>query len=349
MPRPQNKPGVFIIAEAGSNWKAGSPAQDWKRACELVNAAKHAGADAVKFQTFRADSVYVPNAGSSGYLSKNGIQDSITDIFKRLAMPYEMIPRLASYCRKKKIEFMSSFFSTDDFHAVDPWVRRHKIASYEITHLRLLELAARSKKPLILSTGASTVQDIDWAVNYFYKQGGKEISLMQCTAKYPAPLSALTLRVIPFLAKRYGVCAGFSDHSTDALTGPVAAAALGAKIIEKHFTLNRKLKGPDHAFAIEPGELRSMVHAIRGCQAALGDGNKHVLPQERELYFYAQRALQAVKEISRGDILREGDNLAILRPGSRKKGAHPRFILQAQGRRAKRNIALGNGIQKKDF
>ena len=350
MSRPKNKqPRVFIIAEAGSNWKAGSSMQDWKRACALVDAAKSAGADAVKFQTFRADSVYVPNAGISGYLSKNGIREPITDLFKKLAMPHTMIPKLASYCYKKKIKFMSSFFSADDFAAVDPWVRVHKIASYEITHPRLLELAARSKKPLILSTGASELSDIEWALRYFFKKGGRKISLMQCTAKYPAPASLLNLRAIPMLAKQFGVEVGFSDHSLDPLVGPVAAVALGAAIIEKHFTLSRKLEGPDHAFAIEPDELAQMIRAIRACEASLGDGHKRVLDGERELYFYAQRALQAVKNIQKGELLREGRNMAILRPGTRQKGIHPKYIRQAEGRRSKRRIAMGDGIRKGDF
>src|SRR3990167_8381290 len=132
-PKKKKKRPVFIIAEAGSNWKVGSSAADWKRARALVDTAKEAGADAVKFQTFRASSVYVPNAGVSAYLSKQGIRESIVGLFERLSMPYEMIPKLAAYCRKQKMEFMSSFFSADDFKIVNPWVWRHKIASYEIT------------------------------------------------------------------------------------------------------------------------------------------------------------------------------------------------------------------------
>lgn len=343
------KKPVFIIAEAGSNWKVGSSAADWKRACALVDVAKNAGADAVKFQTFCASSVYVPNAGTSRYLSKHGIQVSIVDLFQRLSMPYEMIPNLAAYCRKQKMEFMSSFFSADDFKAVNPWVRRHKIASYEITHPRLLELAAQSGKPLILSTGAATFDDIDWAVRYYRQKGGKEITLMQCTAKYPAPLEALHLQVIPEFLKRYRIPVGFSDHSMDPAVGAVAAVALGAGVIEKHFTLSRKLKGPDHAFAVEPGELHQMVQSIRGCEKSLGDGYKRVLGIERELSLYAQRAVQAIRDIRKEDILSEGKNVAILRPGSRKKGMHPRWISRAEGKKAKKKVALGDGIQLSNF
>jgi len=345
----KNKTPVFIIAEAGSNWKAGSPSADWKRACKLIDAAKFASADAVKFQTFRADSVYVPNAGASDYLSKRGICESIVDLFHFFSMPYDMIPRLAAYCKKRKIEFMSSFFSVEDFNAVNPWVKRNKIASYEITHPRLLKLAAKSGKPLILSTGAATYKDIDWAVGYFKRMNGKNLTLLQCTAKYPAVFDSLNLWAIPNISRRYGLPAGFSDHSLDPVVGPVAATALGAVVIEKHFTLSRKLKGPDHAFAIEPQELRQMVSAVRSCQKALGSGKKELLPDEEELYLYAQRAVQAISEIARGETLKENQNIAILRAGSQKKGMHPRWLARAEGRKAKRHIPLGDGILLTDF
>ncbi len=339
---------VFIIAEAGSNWKVGKPAQDLKMAKNLIDAAKGAGADAVKFQTYRAETVYVPNAGSSDYLSKNGIRRSITEIFRDLAMPYEMIPRLAAYAKKRGIEFMSSAFSEEDFLAVNPYVVRHKIASYEISHPRLLSLAAKSGKPLILSTGACTYQDIDWALAYFKKQGGKKISLMQCTAKYPAPLSALNLLVIPEMIRRYRVPVGLSDHSMAPALGPVAAVALGATILEKHFTMSRKLRGPDHAFALTPNELKEMVSSVRNCEDALGDGKKRVLSVERELKAYAQRSLQATQGISKGAVLREGHNIAILRPGKQPQGAHPKYLPDIHGKKAARAIPAGHGVRLTD-
>ncbi len=340
---------MFIIAEAGSNWKAGSRRQDIQRSKALILAAKHAGADAVKFQVYRPETVYVPNAGTSDYLSKNGIRRSITDIFQELAMPYDLIPVLADECRKQHIEFMASAFSADDFMAIDPFVRRHKIASYEISHLRLLEVAAKTKKPLILSTGASLIEDIDWAVRFFKRAGGKHLSLMQCTAKYPAPFEALNLRVIPTLIRRYKVPVGLSDHSEDPIVGPTAAVALGATLIEKHFTLDKKMKGPDHAFAVTPDELKKLVETVRRCEASLGDGIKKILPSERELRIYAHRAIQAIKPISVGESLREGINIAILRPGKQRQGIHPKWLSQMEGRRASRCIPLGDGIQKGDY
>lgn len=339
---------VFIIAEAGSNWKVGSPAQDLKMAKALIDAAKEAGADAVKFQTYRAETVYVPNAGSSDYLAKNGIRRSITEIFRDLAMPYAMIPKLAAHAKKRRIEFMSSAFSETDFKAVDPYVLRHKIASYEISHPRLLTLAAKSGKPLILSTGACAYKDIDWAVDFFKRSGGRSISLMQCTAKYPAPFSALNLRVIPEMLRRYRVPVGLSDHSMDPVVGPLTAVALGATLLEKHFTMDRKLRGPDHAFAVTPQELKKMVFSVRNCEEALGDGKKRVLSVEKELKAYAQRALQATRDISKGEVMREGHNIGILRPGKQLQGAHPKHLNSINGKRASRSIPVGRGVRLKD-
>lgn len=341
---------VFIIAEAGSNWKAGSASADMRRAKALIDVALRAGADAVKFQTFSADRIYVKNAGPSGYLAKHGIRTSIHELFKKLAMPHSMIPALAGYCKKRGIEFMSSAFSLEDFYVVNAWVKTHKIASYEITHPGLLRAAARCGKPLILSTGAASLEDIDWAVSYYRRQGGKHLTLMQCTAKYPAPFLALNLRAIHTLIRRFwGVSCGFSDHSLDPVIGPVAAVALGAKVIEKHFTLSNRLAGPDHRFALTPAKLSRMVRAIRDCEAALGTGQKVVLPEEKELRDYAQRAVQATRDIKKGEILIPERNIAVLRPGNQPKGEHPKFLIAMAGKRARCFISAGTGIRKNQY
>lgn len=343
----QNK--VVIIAEAGSNWRCGTPARDIKMAKSLIDVAVEAGADAVKFQTYRPETVYVPNAGDSDYLSEEGIKESITEIFQDLSMPYELIPQLAEYCQKQNIEFMSTPFSIADAKAVDPYVKTHKIASYEISHIRLIEFIAKTGKPVILSTGGATCEDIEWAINHFYMNGGKIISLMQCTAKYPAPLSALNLKVIPELIKRFNVPVGLSDHSRDPIIGPVGAIALGATIIEKHFTLHNKLPGPDHSFAITPDELKQMVKAIRQIEEALGSGKKKVQQEEKELREYAQRSIQAIAEIKKGDALSEGKTIDVLRPGKQKQGLHPKYMIEIEGKRATRHISLGDGIQENDY
>jgi len=340
---------VFIIAEAGSNWRCGTWNRDIKMAKSLIDAAAEAGADAVKFQTYRPETVYVENAGESDYLSEAGIKESITEIFRDLSMHYEMLPELAGYCEKQGIQFMSTPFSVADAEAVDPYVKIHKIASYEITHTRLIEFLSKTGKPLILSTGGANYEDIEWAINHFYQNNGRSVSVMQCTAKYPAPLETLNLKVIPELIRRFQVPAGLSDHSRDPLIGPVGAVALGAKIIEKHFTLHNKLPGPDHSFAVTPDELTRMVKGVREMEEAVGSGIKSMQPEELELRNYAYRSVQAVKDIKKGEIFAEGVNFDILRPGKQKMGLHPRFINEIIGKKAARDIPLGDGIRDGDY
>ena len=340
--------GVTVIAEAGSNWRMGTPARDLAMGRKLIDIAAEADADMVKFQTYRAESVYVENAGSSDYLSKSGIKQSIRDIFSDLAMPYEMIGELAAHCREMGIGFMSTPFSSDDFAAIDPHVDVHKIASYEISHPHLLRLAGECGKPLLLSTGASGEADIAWAVEFYRAAGGRDLCLLQCTAKYPAPIDSMNLRTIPWLKARFGVAAGLSDHSRDPLYAPLAAVALGASVIEKHFTLDNRLPGPDHAFALTADELKEMVAAIRATEQTLGSGVKTVLSAEEELAAYARRGIQATRDIAKGDILREGENIAVLRPGNQPLGVHPRFLGEIEGRPAARAIATGEGLRPGD-
>ena len=291
----------------------------------------------------------MPNAGSSDYLAESGYRRDIGEIFADLAMPDELIPAFAEHGRRQGLKFMSTPFSPRDFAAVDPHVAVHKIASYEISHPHLLELAARSGKPVVLSTGASGEADIAWAVETFRAAGGRDLALMQCTAKYPAPLDSLNLQAIPWLKRRFGAVAGFSDHSRDPLSGPLAAVALGARVVEKHFTLDNRLPGPDHGFAVTPDELKAMVCGIRDVEACLGSGLKEVLPAEQELAAYARRGIQAVRDIRQGDPLREGENLEILRPGQQPLGLHPKHLAELEGKPAARDIPLGHGIAKGDW
>lgn len=339
---------VFIIAEAGSNWKVGSYDADLKRAKKLIQVASNSGANAVKFQTFRADTVYVPNAGNSNYLEKSGIRMSINKIFEKSQMPYEMLKELAKYCNKVGIEFMSTAFSVADADAINEYVRIHKIASYEINHIRLLEYLAKTKKPIILSTGASNYEEIDFAVNLLKKHRVREYALLQCTAKYPAPLESLNLLTIPEMKKRYKVPIGLSDHSLDPIIGPMIAVGLGARIIEKHFTLNKNLTGPDHKFALEPMELKKMVECIRLAEKTFGDGEKSVLDVEKELRSFAVRRIQAVRDIRKGEKFVEGKNIEVLRPGNRTKGADARFLLKISGLKSKRTIRSGEGVRLQD-
>ena len=339
---------VFVIAEAGSNWKVGSYNEDIKRAKKLIGVASECGADAVKFQTFRTNTVYVPNAGNSDYLEKYGIKKSINKIFENAEMPYEMLKELAEFCNKENIQFMSTPFSVTDATAINEHVKIHKVASYEINHIRLLEYLAKTKKPIILSTGASNYDEIDFAVNILKKYHVKEYALLQCTAKYPAPLESLNLLTIPEMKKRYKISIGLSDHSLDPIIGPVMAVGLGARIIEKHFTLDKNLVGPDHIFALDPAELKKMVEVIRSSEKTFGDGKKRVLDVEKELRSFAVRRIQAIKDIKKGERFTEGYNMDVLRPGNRTKGAEARFLLKINGKKSKRSIKSGEGIRLKD-
>lgn len=335
---------VFVIAESGSNWKCGSYDDDLKRARELIKIAANAGADAIKFQTFRPETTYVQNAGLSDYLAKSSIYKDVSEIFEKFSMPYEMIPELSKYCKDKNIMFMSTPFSVTDAREIDPFVEIHKVASFEINHVRLLEFLAKTQKPIIISTGASTYTEIDFAVNLLKQNGNTKIALLQCTSKYPAPISSLNLTVLPKLQERYHFPVGLSDHSMDPIIGPLMAVGLGAKIIEKHFTLDKKLPGPDHAFALNPDELRLTIESIRKAELAKGTGKKEILQEEEELGRFATRSIQAIKNILKGDILQEDVNFAILRPGKRSKGLPPRFFLKINGKKATKNIAMGEGI-----
>ena len=171
---------------------------------------------------------------------------------------------------------------------------------------------------------------------------------MQCTAKYPAELETLNLKTIPSLRARYHVPVGLSDHSVGPLVAPLAAVGLGARVIEKHFTLDRALKGPDHPFAIEPNELRSMVSAIREMEKTFGDGVKRVLAEEHELFHFARRRLQTLKVIEPGDVLRENENYALLRTGNSAVGDHPMFLEKIEEKRARRRLEAGEGIRRED-
>lgn len=341
---------VYVIAEAGSNWHIGD---DYKKnrqtAFQLIDAAKEAGANAVKFQVYRPETIYVKNAGQSDYLAAAGIKKDMQDIFTESAMPYELIGELGDYCRSVGIDFMASAFSEEDFDQVNPYVASHKIASYEIGHIHLLEKAAKSKKPLFLSTGAATEEEIKWAVEFYKKHGGKELTLLQCTAQYPAEVQSMNLNAIPWLKHRFKVPVGLSDHSRHPTVAPVAAVALGGCAIEKHFTLDNTLPGPDHAFALTPPELLEMIHAIRRTEAMLGSGVKVVQEEERELRAFARRGIQAIKDIQPGDVLKEGLNMGILRPGKRPQGTHPKHIYELEGKKAKRAIPMGDGVQIDDF
>jgi N-acetylneuraminate synthase len=339
---------IFVIAEAGSNWKAGNYKKDIERATKLIKVAAKSGADAIKFQTYNPKTVYVPNAGQSKYLRKSGINKNIFEIFQEYSMPHKMLKDLSTICKKEKILFMSTPFSVDDAMEVNKFVKIHKIAAFEINHVRLLEYLASTKKPIIISTGASNSSDIDYAVKLLKRKGVKKICLLQTTSKYPAPVEALNLKVIQKLKKKYNVPVGLSDHSIEPILAPTLAIGLGATIIEKHFTLNKKFNGPDHNFALNPKELDQLIKTIREAQKALGDGVKRILKDEEELRKFATRSIQAIKNIEKNEVFKEGKNINILRSGNQKRGEDARFLTKFLKKKSKRKIKLGDGVFLKD-
>lgn len=330
----------FIIAEAGSNHN-GSMIQAQK----LIDVAASARADAVKFQLFRAEKLYPRNAGRSDYLKT---RKPIYDIIKEMELPYEWLPKLAAHCRRKRILFLASVFDEESADRLDPYVQAHKIASYEMTHLPLIRHVAGKRKPVIISTGTANLDEVAQTVAAFRKTGNRNLLLMQCTAAYPAPLESLNVRAVAALKSAFGFPTGLSDHSRDPWLGPVAAVAAGANLIEKHFTLDNHLPGPDHAFAVEPDELAEMVRRIRQTEQVLGSGVKRMQPTEKELRDFGRRSIFAVQPIRAGESIMER-HVATLRNGKNRAGIPPGCWDQVLGRKASRDIRPERPLRTADF
>lgn len=313
----------------------------------MIKVASDAGADAVKFQIFRSNTVYAQDAGQVEYLSNEN--SMINNLFDKLSMPYEMIPKLSDYCKKEGIMFMATPFSVEDAKQIDPFVQIHKIASYEINHIRLLEFLSKTKKPILISTGACSYDEIDFALKKIKENGNYNIGILQCTAKYPALIESLNLSVISEFKSRYDLPIGLSDHSVDPIIGPLMSIGMGGIFIEKHFTLDKKSVGPDHFFALEPEELKLMVKCIRKGEKSKGNKIKKILEEEEELKKFATRSIQAIKNISKGDIFQEGVNFEILRPGKNIRGLDARFLNKINGKKATNNISIGDGITNEDY
>jgi len=331
---------VFVISEAGSNHNG-----DLDVAKELIDVAVEAGVDAVKFQTFRAEDLYVEDSGEVEYLEDDR---SIYDIIESMEMPYEWIPELYEYCRDRDMYFMSTPFDERSADELREYVPAWKVASYTSSHHPFLQHLAGTDKPIVMSTGAHELEEVRESVEVLREAGADELALLQCVAAYPTPLEEINVRVVETLADEFGVPAGLSDHTLDPVTAPSAAVALGASVVEKHFTLDKTMEGPDHEFALEPDELGRMVSAIRDTEAALGTGEMTVPEVERELYEKARRSIHASRDIDPGEILTE-DNLEVLRPGDRCAGLCPRFYDDLIGSKATRAISEGDGIDWEDI
>jgi N-acetylneuraminate synthase len=284
--------------------------------------------------------MYVEDSGGVEYLDDDR---TIYDIIESMEMPYEWIPELHNYCRDRDIYFMSTPFDERSAEELAEYVPAWKVASYTSSHHPFLRHLAETDKPIIMSTGAHELDEVAESVATLRDAGATALVLLQCVAAYPTPLEEINVRVVETLHEEFGVPTGLSDHTLDSVTAPSAAVALGASVVEKHFTLDKTMEGPDHQFALEPDELDEMVMAIRDTERALGTGEKQVLDVEQELYDIARRRIHATTDIDAGDTFSR-DNVSVLRSGKRAKGLHPKFYDELLGEAASQPVSKDEGI-----
>lgn len=322
----------FIIAEAGSNHD-----QKYEQAVKLIETAVDAGADAVKFQVFTAGKIAAATKDRTSSLKNDKFEsfgENLHELYKKLEMPRQWLPGLQKVAAERGIIFSATPF---DESAIDEMkdlnVPFYKIASFELVHLPLIKYAARTGKPVILSTGMATLDEIDEAVATLANAGCKEYALLHCGIEYPPRMEDIHLAAMETMRQRYKCPIGYSDH-TLGITVPIAAIARGATIIEKHFTVNKDLPGPDHKFALSPEELKAMVFAIRDTEKAVGRPDKK--PVEREMIYLqrGRRSLFAAVDIKKSETI-TNNKLAILRPGI---GLLPKYLEEVIGTKAKADI-----------
>ena len=327
---------VYIVAEMSANHS-----QDFDQAVRILHAAKEAGADAVKLQTYTPDTLTISSDKEYFRIGGGTLWDGRTlyDLYREAYMPWEWQPKLKKIADEIGIDLFSTAF---DASAVDfleeMGVPVHKVASFEVVDIPLIEKMARTGKPLIISTGMATLGEIEEAVRAARRAGATQIALLKCTSAYPAPPEEMNLRTIPHLAEAFSVPVGLSDH-TLGIAVPVAAVALGACIVEKHFTLSRDIPSPDSAFSLEPHELKAMVEAIRTVEKALGEVHYGVSEREAQSRVF-RRSLFVVKDMKAGEVFTE-ENVRSIRPGY---GLPPKYLPEILGRRAVRDVERGTPL-----
>jgi N,N'-diacetyllegionaminate synthase len=315
---------VFIIAEAGVNHNG-----SLDLAIKLVDTAKESGADAVKFQTFQAKLLATRSAHKAAYQERTTSDaESQFEMLRRLELDAAAHEKILQHCHKVGIQFLSSPFDEQSADLLESLgVPLFKVPSGEITNLPFLEHLARKRRPLIVSTGMSTLGEVEDAVQVMQAAGATQLTLLHCVTEYPAPYDQINLRAMQTLKTAFGLPVGYSDH-TPGIEIAIAATALGAEVIEKHFTLDRLMPGPDHAASLEPRELAEMVRSIRHVEAALGNGIKAPAPCEVPNISVARKSVVAGRELGAGHQLQSGD-LVIKRPGN---GISPSLLPALIGR-----------------
>lgn len=332
---------VFIIAELSANHN-----QKFEIAANTIKAAKKVGANAIKLQTYTADTITI-NCTNEYFQIKSGtLWDGkyLYDLYKEAYTPWEWQPKLKQIAEEEGLICFSSPFDKTAVDFLEKMeVPAYKVASFEIEDIPLIEYIASKGKPIIISTGIATLADIEEAVNACISVGNNDIALLKCTSSYPAPIEEANLLTIPHLRDTFKVISGLSDHTMGSDVS-IAAVALGAKIIEKHFILDRKLGGPDAAFSMEPEEFKLMVKSIRNIEKALGSVN-YKLSIKGEKNRILARSLFIVKDVKEGESITE-ENVRSIRPGN---GLHPKYYNQIIGKIFRKNLKKGTPLSWEMF
>ena len=328
---------VFVVAEAGVNHNG-----DVALALALVDAAAEAGADAVKFQTFRTDALVSRAAPKAGYqVETTGGGESQRDMLARLELTLADFARVQERCAKRGVVFFSAPFDEASADALERLAAPlFKVPSGEITNLPFLRHVAAKRRPMIVSTGMSTLAEVAEAVAAIRAAGDSPVALLHCVSAYPAPPDEMNLRAMDTLRERFGVPVGLSDH-TLGLEVALAAVARGAAIVEKHLTLDKAMPGPDHRASLDPEEMAALVRGIRTVESALGDGDKRPTPSELDTRRVARKSLVAARALRAGERLTE-DAVAVKRPGT---GIPPAELSRAVGRRLRRDVAADEVLE----
>jgi N-acetylneuraminate synthase len=328
---------AYIVAEMSANH-----CQSFEHAVQIIKAAKEAGADAVKLQTYTPDTLTINCRNAPFRLAQGTLWEGryLYELYGEAHMPWDWQPKLKVIANDLRLDLFSTPFdasAVDFLEAMD--APAHKIASFELVDLALIRKVAQTGKPVIMSTGMASLADIDEAVRAFRDAGGVQLALLKCTSAYPAPPEEMNLRTIPHLAEAFGTPVGLSDH-TLGVAVPVAAVALGACIIEKHFTLSRADEGPDSAFSLEPHEFLAMVEAVRTVEKALGRVSYDVTEKERASSVF-RRSLFVIHDMKAGELFTD-QNVRSIRPGH---GLPPKCFADVAGRKAVRDIQRGTPLK----
>lgn len=332
---------IRIIAEAGVNHNG-----SMELAKKMVDKAKEAGADYIKFQTFQPEKLVSKYADKAEYQKKTtGSEESQLEMLKKLALTREDFRELKDYCKEAGIGFISTPFDLESIDFLerldmDFW----KVPSGEITNLPYLIKIAKTGRPIVMSTGMCQMEEIEEALTWLKKSGAGEITLLHCNTQYPTPMEDVNLNAMQSLRRQFQLPVGYSDH-TQGIEVPIAAVALGATVIEKHFTLDQTMEGPDHMASLAPEELTAMVRGIRNIEKALGDGEKGVTPSEMANRTVARKSIVAAGSIRKGEPFTE-TNLTVKRPGN---GISPMNWFEVLGKVAKRDYFEDELIDKEEL